>query len=210
MGRDRCRITSRHVECKFVTLYYSPRHYRGADPSKRLALSRPPRVLAFHLRGLVSAGLVAQEKNGRAVICRAQYDRMDAVIEYLREHCCEGLRVACRRRRPAGRVDHLRTVSPPSYAAGPDGGRLGFLRSDRCRSWHLAHFGLDRLCSRNARGDTAGACDWPLDRPAWAAPDGDHHRRWPHLGLRFYGDSSIRNDAARRLRTVTGRCDRWP
>jgi DNA-binding transcriptional ArsR family regulator len=47
-------------------------------------------TLAFHLRGLVVAGLVAQEKMGRTVICRAQYHRIDAVIEFLREHCCEG------------------------------------------------------------------------------------------------------------------------
>jgi hypothetical protein len=42
------------------------------------------------LRGLVGAGLVAQEKIGRTVICRAQYERMDGVIAFLREHCCEG------------------------------------------------------------------------------------------------------------------------
>ena len=53
-------------------------------------LDVPASTLAFHLRGLVAAGLVAQEKNGRTVICRAQYHRMDAVIEFLREHCCEG------------------------------------------------------------------------------------------------------------------------
>lgn len=53
-------------------------------------LNVPASTLAFHLRGLVVAGLVAQEKNGRAVICRAEYNRMDAVIEFLREHCCEG------------------------------------------------------------------------------------------------------------------------
>jgi ArsR family transcriptional regulator len=53
-------------------------------------LDVPPSTLAFHLRGLVGAGLVAQEKTGRAVICRAQYHRMDTVIEFLREHCCEG------------------------------------------------------------------------------------------------------------------------
>jgi ArsR family transcriptional regulator, arsenate/arsenite/antimonite-responsive transcriptional repressor len=49
-----------------------------------------PSTLAFHLRGLVGAGLVAQEKIGRQVICRAQYHRVDAVIGFLREHCCEG------------------------------------------------------------------------------------------------------------------------
>jgi ArsR family transcriptional regulator, arsenate/arsenite/antimonite-responsive transcriptional repressor len=53
-------------------------------------LGVPASTLAFHLRGLVGAGLVAQEKSGRTVICRAQYDRMDAVMEFLREHCCEG------------------------------------------------------------------------------------------------------------------------
>ena len=47
-------------------------------------------TLAFHLRGLVSAGLVAQEKIGREVICRAQYHRIDSIIGFLREHCCEG------------------------------------------------------------------------------------------------------------------------
>ena len=53
-------------------------------------LDVPASTLAFHLRGLVGAGLVVQEKNGRTVICRAQYDRMDGVIEFLREQCCEG------------------------------------------------------------------------------------------------------------------------
>ncbi|BAC48355.1 transcriptional regulatory protein [Bradyrhizobium diazoefficiens USDA 110] len=53
-------------------------------------LDVPASTLAFHLRGLVTAGLVAQEKNGRTVICRARYDRMDGVIAFLREHCCEG------------------------------------------------------------------------------------------------------------------------
>ncbi len=56
----------------------------------QIRLDVPASTLAFHLRGLVGAGLVAQEKDGRAVICRAQYHRMDAVIEFLREQCCEG------------------------------------------------------------------------------------------------------------------------
>jgi ArsR family transcriptional regulator, arsenate/arsenite/antimonite-responsive transcriptional repressor len=53
-------------------------------------LDVPASTLAFHLRGLVNAGLVLQEKIGRAVICRVQYSRMNAVIAFLREHCCEG------------------------------------------------------------------------------------------------------------------------
>jgi ArsR family transcriptional regulator, arsenate/arsenite/antimonite-responsive transcriptional repressor len=53
-------------------------------------LDVPASTLAFHLRGLVGAGLVVQEKIGRTVTCRAEYNRMDGVIEFLREHCCEG------------------------------------------------------------------------------------------------------------------------
>jgi DNA-binding transcriptional ArsR family regulator len=56
----------------------------------QMRIDIPASTLAFHLRGLVSAGLVAQEKIGRSVICRARYDRIDGVIEFLREHCCEG------------------------------------------------------------------------------------------------------------------------
>jgi ArsR family transcriptional regulator len=47
-------------------------------------------TLAFHLRGLVGAGLVGQQKIGREVICRTQYHRIDSIIGFLREHCCEG------------------------------------------------------------------------------------------------------------------------
>lgn len=54
-------------------------------------LDIPASTLAFHLRGLVGAGLVAQEKIGRAVICRAQYHQVNAVVEFLREECCKGV-----------------------------------------------------------------------------------------------------------------------
>jgi ArsR family transcriptional regulator len=65
-----------------------PRGLNVTDIQTRLDV--PASTLAFHLRGLVGAGLVAQERNGRTVICRAQYDRIDGVIEFLREHCCDG------------------------------------------------------------------------------------------------------------------------
>ena len=47
-------------------------------------------TLAFHLGGLVGAGLVSQEKVGREVICRARHRQLTAVIEFLREECCQG------------------------------------------------------------------------------------------------------------------------
>jgi hypothetical protein len=46
--------------------------------------------LAFHLRGLVGAGLVVQEKVGREVRCRANHRLVTTVVEFLREKCCVG------------------------------------------------------------------------------------------------------------------------
>lgn len=56
----------------------------------QMLLDVPASTLTFHLRGLVAVGLVAQERIGRAVICRTQDDRMHLVIEFLRENCCDG------------------------------------------------------------------------------------------------------------------------
>ena len=53
-------------------------------------LGVPASTLAFHLGGLVGAGLVSQEKVGREVICRAKHRQLTNVIEYLREECCQG------------------------------------------------------------------------------------------------------------------------
>jgi ArsR family transcriptional regulator len=54
-------------------------------------LDIPASTLAFHLRGLVTAGLIAQEKSGRETICRAGHRQVNAVIDFLREKCCMGL-----------------------------------------------------------------------------------------------------------------------
>lgn len=51
----------------------------------------PPSTLAHHLRALVAAGLVTQERRGREVVNRADYAAMDAVVGFLTEQCCEGL-----------------------------------------------------------------------------------------------------------------------
>ncbi len=53
-------------------------------------LGVPASTLAFHLGGLVEVELVSQEKAGRAVICRANYQQLTEVMEFLREECCKG------------------------------------------------------------------------------------------------------------------------
>jgi DNA-binding transcriptional ArsR family regulator len=57
-------------------------------------LGLPPSTLAHHLRTLVAAGLVIQEKRGREVVTRADYDAMRRTIDVLAAECCTGLPAA--------------------------------------------------------------------------------------------------------------------
>ena len=54
-------------------------------------LDVPPATLSFHLKELVNAGLVTQERASRNLIYRAAYERMDALLGYLTENCCQGV-----------------------------------------------------------------------------------------------------------------------
>jgi ArsR family transcriptional regulator len=49
-----------------------------------------PSVVSFHLKELTQAGLVTQERASRNLIYRAAFDRMNGVLAYLTENCCEG------------------------------------------------------------------------------------------------------------------------
>ncbi len=64
-------------------------------------LGIPPSTLGFHLRGLVAAGLVSQEKQGRSVICRADLGALTGVLRELEAECCSE---AAGTRRPARNV----------------------------------------------------------------------------------------------------------
>lgn len=54
------------------------------------ALALPAATLSFHLKELLHAGLVTQERSGRHLIYRAAYPRMDALLAYLTRNCCQG------------------------------------------------------------------------------------------------------------------------
>jgi DNA-binding transcriptional ArsR family regulator len=54
------------------------------------ALGLPPATLSFHLKELVSSGLISQERASRHLIYRAAYPRMNALLSYLTENCCAG------------------------------------------------------------------------------------------------------------------------
>ena len=57
------------------------------------ALAVPATTLSFHLKELAQAGLVSQQRDGRNLIYRASFERMNALLAYLTAHCCQG--VAC-------------------------------------------------------------------------------------------------------------------
>jgi len=54
------------------------------------ALDVPAATLSFHLKELMHAHLVSQQREGRFLIYRAAFDRMDALLAYLTENCCQG------------------------------------------------------------------------------------------------------------------------
>ncbi|MEP4031992.1 metalloregulator ArsR/SmtB family transcription factor [Roseibium polysiphoniae] len=45
-------------------------------------------TLAHHLKFLASAGLIVQEKAGRAVINRAAFDHLEGLAGYIMKECC--------------------------------------------------------------------------------------------------------------------------
>ena len=53
-------------------------------------LGVPAATLSFHLKELVASGLVTQERASRNLIYRAAYPRMNALLGYLTENCCQG------------------------------------------------------------------------------------------------------------------------
>ena len=60
--------------------------------AERLGISAS--TLAFHLRSLVGAGLVWQEKRGRKVMCHDNLDKLRAILQLLEDECCREIPVA--------------------------------------------------------------------------------------------------------------------
>lgn len=63
----------------------------GLTPG-RLAddLKIAPATLSFHLKALTHAGLVTQERRSRNLVYRADFARMNALLAFLTENCCQG------------------------------------------------------------------------------------------------------------------------
>ena len=53
-------------------------------------LDLPAATLSFHLKELANAGMVEARQDGRFVFYSANYDRMNGLLGYLTENCCQG------------------------------------------------------------------------------------------------------------------------
>lgn len=63
----------------------------GLTPGAMCAqLGISPASMSFHLKELLFAGLVSQAREGRNLIYRASFDRMNALLGFLTANCCEG------------------------------------------------------------------------------------------------------------------------
>lgn len=64
---------------------------QGMTPGALSAtLDVPASTLSFHLKELMHAGLVSQERDGRNLIYRPAIEQMNALLSYLTAHCCQG------------------------------------------------------------------------------------------------------------------------
>jgi ArsR family transcriptional regulator, arsenate/arsenite/antimonite-responsive transcriptional repressor len=63
------------------------------------ALRVPPNTLTFHFDRLREAGLITVRREGRSMIYSACFGRMNALLAYLTENCCQGRPEQCA---PAG------------------------------------------------------------------------------------------------------------
>jgi ArsR family transcriptional regulator, arsenate/arsenite/antimonite-responsive transcriptional repressor len=62
----------------------------GLTPGALAAtLDVPGSTLSFHLKELMHAGLVSQQRDGRHLIYRPSLAQMNALMVYLTAHCCQ-------------------------------------------------------------------------------------------------------------------------
>ena len=68
-----------------------PEGLNVGDLQRLLAI--PASTLAHHLSALTRADLVLQQRHGREVLCLANYDSMNALVAFLTDACCSGVRL---------------------------------------------------------------------------------------------------------------------
>lgn len=65
----------------------------AGEVAERLGIA--PNTLTFHFDRLRHAGLVSVRREGRSMIYMARYERMNGLIAFLTENCCQGVPSDC-------------------------------------------------------------------------------------------------------------------
>lgn len=66
-------------------------------------LAVPPSTVSFHVKELLHAGLLTQERDGRHLIYRPSIATMNELLAYLSAHCCQAVTCVTRDGAPAAR-----------------------------------------------------------------------------------------------------------
>ena len=53
-------------------------------------LEIPNSTLSHHISKLAKAGLITQERDGRTLFCSPELGRLQSIIDFLVDECCEG------------------------------------------------------------------------------------------------------------------------
>ena len=59
------------------------------------ALDIPASTLSHHLQRLVQVGLVTRERDAQRLVCRAAFDAMRGLVDYLVAECCRDSEQQC-------------------------------------------------------------------------------------------------------------------
>lgn len=70
---------------------------KGGMPARELAdsVGLSPSNLSFHLKDMRFAGLVSSRRQGRRIIYVANFDNLNALLEFLAQDCCGGRPELC-------------------------------------------------------------------------------------------------------------------
>ena len=60
------------------------------NPEAREVAVHTATTLSFHLKELIHSGLVSVERQGRNLHYRPALTRMNELLSYLTDHCCQG------------------------------------------------------------------------------------------------------------------------